>query len=90
MAKRSVDLFHAKRAEYISDIDRIGIPHRADRLRALDRVRACHGSADRRSRDQANDLRSDAASGVRSDHASYSSGSANVQHRCIASPSSHS
>jgi hypothetical protein len=39
MAKRWVDLFHAKRAEYISDIDRIGIRHRADRLRALDRSR---------------------------------------------------
>jgi RHS repeat-associated protein len=35
LGKRWVDLFHAKRAEYISDIDRIGIRHR---LRALDRV----------------------------------------------------
>jgi hypothetical protein len=38
LGKRWRDLFHAKRAEYIADIDRIGIRHRANRLRALDRV----------------------------------------------------
>jgi hypothetical protein len=38
LSKRWAELFHAKRAEYISDIDRIGIRHRADRLRKLDRV----------------------------------------------------
>jgi hypothetical protein len=39
LSKRWVDLFHKNRAEYIADIDRIGIRHRADRLRALDRIR---------------------------------------------------